>query len=202
MSAISAVGAGASLPHLNLLKEDNLKDDKTRELLAAKQGDGPSALADSTAATEVDAAGATPNDQLPSQDDLLTKINTLITNEQSSGKLSDDRAAALRNVFSNALTGSTEGQTTAGTSASEPVAGANGSTSPTSAAPIDASSPGQSVPAGTSAAGDVSHDVGSVLNDFLKLLQDAKSTASTYSASGSTNVNPPSSGARLVNYRA
>lgn len=202
MSGISSVGTGVSLTHLNLLQDDNLKDDKTRALQAAKQGDRTSLPADSTSATDIETAASPPNDQLSSQDDLLTKINTLITNELGSGKLSADRAAALRNVFSNAFTGSAEGETKTGTGAPQAVVGADASITASGVTPADVSSRGQSSPAGNPSTETVSHDVGSVLNDFLKLLQDAKSTASTYGASGVANAELPASNARLINYRA
>eukprot|EP01035_Chromulina_nebulosa_P000206 gene206-301_t len=188
MSTILSVGSGASLPHLNLLKEDNLKDGKTRELLAGRQGDRTSVLVDGAAATDNDPTEGALNRQLPSQDDLLTKINTLITNELSSGKLSNDRANALRKVFSSAFNGSADGQASADTT--EAAAGAGVSSAKAGAASTSVTSADPSAAVGTPAAGETSQDVGSVLNDFLKLLQDAKSTASPYGASGSSNIKP------------
>jgi hypothetical protein len=44
--------------------------------------------------------------------------------------------------------------------------------------------------------------VGSILNDFLKLLQDAQSTASGYGARGNSSATATSKSAQLINYSA
>jgi hypothetical protein len=201
MSSISSLGSGVSLPDLQLLKDGPSKDDKSGTVNAGRQGERALALNDADT-TDTSKPGEVQDAPSSSQDNLLTKINTLISNELSSGKLTSDRAAALRDVFTHAFAGSPDSQDAAEDSTSASPSTESASTS--NAATPDSGNSATSAANATAAtpAGSASHDVGSVLNDFLKLLQDAKSTASTYGASGNPNANSSASGARLINYRA
>jgi hypothetical protein len=180
MSTVTSVWSGVSPPHLQSLAGDAPGDD--RALGAAGRLHQKPAVKAAPPADDVrpDAPG-----DAASSDNLLTKLNNLITTEVDSGRLSNERATALRDVFAKAFAGPADGP---GPDAA--------STSDRPSAPP----PGRQPPAPP--APTAQKDVGSILNDFLKLLQDAKTSASPYGATGNTANTAPANTSRIMNIRA
>ncbi len=143
--------------------------------------DDQSAL--SSALTDIDSAlksGAQSGGQPPAPGDIQSKINDLIANEVSDGKLTSDQATELKNVFAQTFQN-----------------GPGGPGGPGAPGGPGGSSDNLGAGAGSSSNSDVSK----VLSDFLKLIQDSQSSSATgYSASGDSLVSQIQS--LIVNYSA
>lgn len=101
----------------------------------------------------------------PSPKDIQSKVNDLISTEVKNGKLTSDQADQLKNIFAKAL----------------PQGGLGGGHG-------GPHGPGNAGIAGSGSTADASSsdsDTNSLLQDFLKLIQDAQNT-NGYSASGDT----------------
>jgi len=121
-------------------------------------------------------------------DNLKAKLNTLITNEVDNGNLTSDQANKLRKAF--ALGSAADAEAGLRDVGKQPASG-----------PVS--------PAVESGAGDgtavspPSEDVGTVLNDFLKLLQNAQSVASSgYGSRGGSSATAAAKSVQLINYSA
>lgn len=124
----------------------------------------------------------------PSPDDMQSKINDLISQEVSDGKLTSDQASELKNVFANAFQGGPGGANGAG----GPPPGASSSDS-------DGDSDSSSTSSSTSSS-STDTDVAKLMQDFLKMIQDAQGSSSSYGSNGSNLMSQIQS--LVVNYTA
>ncbi|NVN86942.1 MAG: hypothetical protein HXX15_12750 [Rhodopseudomonas sp.] len=195
MGAIS-LGTNGYSTALQLLQSDLSKNGSAETPNSSVQI-APTAAAKSDASPGAVRADETSSNSA-SPDDLKAKIDALIKNEVSNGRLTSDQAIKLQNVFSIAFEAEAAGHGGVQGDGTEAPATKPADASP-SAAGSAAASPATS--AGRTASAS-SEDVGSILNDFLKLLQDAQSTASGYGARGNSSATATSKSAQLINYRA
>jgi len=129
-----------------------------------------SALDDIDATLQSERTSASATDGPPSPKEMKQKIDDLIAGEVKSGKLTDDQAAELKNVFAKTFAhGPGGGPGGPGASPGGPGGPGGGF--------ADADSNGSST---QSASADTAN---TLLQDFIKLLQDSQ-TSSGYSASG------------------
>ena len=152
----------------------------------------------------------------PSPAEMKAKISSLIAGEVSDGKLTADQATELNSVFANAFQGGPGGGHGAGgpggagggggasqSSSSTDPADTNGGgvVSAAEQAAYDAKNPGKvdSSSSDTSSSSSNS-DSSKLLSDFLKLLQDAKGSSSSYSTGGDSLKSQIE--ALIVNYQA
>ncbi len=128
-------------------------------------------------------SGTTP----PSPGDMQSKIDSLIQNEVSSGKLTSDQATELKGIFKAAFSHGPGG-------AGGPPAGDADGTSTTGST----SSDGSSSSSGT-------NNIAALLQQFLQALQStlSNSSSNTYNATGSTSTSDSVSSlsAVLIDYR-
>jgi hypothetical protein len=136
-----------------------------------------SALNDIDASLQQDRASGATSGQPPSPGEIKQKIDDLIASEVKSGKLTDSQAKELKNVFVKAFQHGGPG-----------AASGSGDSSTQSTSSSGADSSTQSTP---------SSDANRLLQDFIKLLQDAQST-SGYNATGDVQSQLKS---LLVNYQ-
>lgn len=108
----------------------------------------------------------------PSPKDIQSKVNDLISTEVKNGKLTSNQADQLKNIFAKALPQGDPGGP----------GGHGGPHGPGNVGTTNSASGDQS---STSDASSSSTDTNSLLQDFLKLIQDAQNT-NGYSASGDT----------------
>jgi hypothetical protein len=196
MSAIS-LGTNGYSTALQLLQSELSKNGSAETPNSSVQSAATAAAAKSDASSgAVRADDSSSNSTSP--DDLKAKIDALIKNEVSNGRLTADQAIKLQNVFSIALEAEAADDGGAQADGTEAPAMKPAEASP-SAAGSAAASPATS--AGRTASAS-SEDVGSILNDFLKLLQDAQSTASGYGARGNSSATATSKSTQLINYSA
>jgi len=140
-----------------------------------------SALDDIDTAMQSDRASAT-GGQPPSPADMKKKIDGLIASEVQNGKLTDDQATELQNVFAKAFQNGGPGGGPGGPG------GPGGAGGTSSASSSDSS--------GTQSSSS-SDNTTQLLQDFLKLLQDSQGTTG-YDASGDAQSKLTS---LLVNYQ-
>lgn len=134
----------------------------------------------STALTDIDSAlksERTAGGQPPPRADMQSKINGLISDEVSNGKLTSAQADELKSVFANAFKG-----------------GPGGAGGP----PPGGAGVGNSEAAGGTNSSD--SDLSTVLSDFLKLLQNSQGSSSGYGTSGNSLISQIQS--LIVNYQA
>lgn len=136
---------------------------------------------------------------------IRTKINDLIQAQVSSGALTSSQATELQNLFANTFghghgAGGPDGPQGLGGPPPGPPPSGDGSTTSASGSLTDLlnSSSSTDASSGDGSSTD-STSLGTVLQDFLKLLQDAQSYS--YGANGAT-APASSSGSTLVNYQA
>ena len=129
--------------------------------------------------------------QPPSPGDMQSKIDSLISNEVSNGKLTSAQADELKKVFANAFKGGPHG------AGGPPPGGASG----TDADGDSDNSSSTSSTSSTSTTSSTSSDVAQLLQDFLKLAQDSQgSSSSSYGTDGSSLTAQIQS--LIVNYQA
>ncbi len=146
--------------------------------------------------------------QSTSPGDLQSKIKDLISKEVSNGKLTSSQATELQKLFSNTFAAGQGGTQGAGgpppgmPPGPPPSEGQGSSTGGSSIADLlssdNTSSTSNSPSTDGSSSKSTTSDVSKILKDFLKLLQESQSSATTYGASGSTSA---SLSALLVNYQ-
>jgi hypothetical protein len=197
MSSIPSLGTNGYSSALQLLQSELSKEGSAETLNSSGQSAATAAAAKSDASSGAVRADETSSNSA-SPDDLKAKIDALIKNEVSNGRLTSDQAIKLQNVFSIAFEAEVTDHAAAQSGGTEAPAIRSADASP-SADGLSAASPATS--AGHTATAS-SEDVGSILNDFLKLLQDAQSTASGYGARGNSSATATSKSAQLINYSA
>jgi len=147
----------------------------------------------STALTDIDSSlqAGRSSDQSggtrSSPGDLKSKIDDLIQNEVSSGKLTSDQATELQGVFKSAFANGPAGGGGPGGAGGPPPGDGSSSTDAT----------GDSSSTSSSSTDDV-------LKEFLKLLQDSLSSSTSYNAAGTSfaSSNSTSISALLIDYQS
>ncbi len=186
MTAISAASGSTYQSPLQRLQDELQSEVNSGAVGSADQDSLSSALTDIDTSMQAgrasDQAGGTP----PSSDEMKSKLDDLINQEVSSGKLTSDQATELQGVFKAAFA--------QGSGGAHGHHGGAGGPPPSDAATStdDASTPANSV--------------SDVLQQFLQSLQDSLSTSasSSYNSAGSasTSANGSSLSALLVDYQS
>lgn len=183
-SIASGVGSSSFSPLARLQNE--LSSEVSAGTINSSDQDALSAaLTDIDSSLKSDAASG---GQAPSPSDMQSKINDLISNEVSGGKLTSAQADELKQVFANTFQGGP--------------GGAGGPGGPGGAGGCGGAD-GSSASNGTSNSGGSSSsdsDVTQLLTDFLNSLQSSYGSSSSYGTSGSSLVAQIQS--LIVNYQA
>jgi hypothetical protein len=181
MTSIAATGLQQYSSPRDLLQSE-LSSEISAGTISATDGSAlSSALDDIDAALQSDRAStSSTGSQPPSPDDIKKKIDGLIASEVQNGKLTDDQATELQNVFAKTFQNGGPGGGPGG--GPDGTGGPGGSASNSSSSDTSNSS---------------SDSTTKLLQDFLKLLQDSQGTTS-YSPSGDAQGQSTS---LLVNYQ-
>ena len=177
MTSIAATSLQQYSSPRDLLQNELSSEISTGTISSADGSALSSALDDIDTAMQSDRASATGGQ--PSPGDMKKKIDGLIASEVQNGKLTDDQATELQNVFAKAFQNGGPGGP----------GGPGGAGGGTSSAPSSDSSGTQS--------SSSSDNTTQLLQDFLKLLQDSQGTTG-YDASGDAQSKLTS---LLVNYQ-
>ena len=179
MSSIAATGLSQQMSPLQRLQDELTSEVSSGAISANDESALSSALTDIDSELKSQAPSAGSGSP-PSPDAMKTKIDDLIANEVSNGKLTSAQADELKNVFAQAFKGGPGGP-----------GGPHGHGGP--------GGPGQG---GASASQSSSSDSSSsnILADFLKQLQDSQGNSSSYSAGGDSLISQLKS--LVVNYQA
>jgi hypothetical protein len=192
MTSISATSNSSYLSPLQKLQDQLQAEVSSGAISSSDQSALSSALTDINSSLQNGSAGDSATGTNSSPGDLKSKIDSLIANEVSSGKLTGDQATELQGVFKAAFANSAGGPGGAG-GAHHGHHGGHGGPSPT-----DSSSATDST-SSTSSANDI-------LQQFLQSLQNSLSASSSpsYSATGISdpgNSNGTSFSALLIDYQ-
>jgi hypothetical protein len=192
MTSISATSNSSYLSPLQKLQDQLQAEVSSGAISSSDQSALSSALTDINSSLQNGSAGDSATGTNSSPGDLKSKIDSLIANEVSSGKLTGDQATELQGVFKAAFANSARGPGGAG-GAHHGHHGGHGGPSPT-----DSSSATDST-SSTSSANDI-------LQQFLQSLQNSLSASSSpsYSATGISdpgNSNGTSFSALLIDYQ-
>ncbi|MGV7213605.1 hypothetical protein [Bradyrhizobium sp. UFLA05-112] len=174
MTSIAATSTSSYSP-LDLLKSELTKEVSAGTISSSDESALSSALDDIDSALKSDGSSSSSSTP-PSPDEMQSKIDNLIQNEVSSGKLTSDQADELKNVFANTFS--------------------NGAGAPPP--PPDASSDSSS----TSSTDSISSSTSSadLMKELIALLQNATSQSTSYSSSGNVSSSSASS-SLLVDYK-
>lgn len=177
MTSISATSTTGYSP-LDLLKQELAKEVSSGTVSSTDETALSSALDDIDSALKSQ-TGSSSTGTPPSPDQMQSKIDSLIDNEVSSGKLTADQAKELKAVFANTFAGGPGGAASA------------------SSASNDASSTDSS-----SSSSNTTADIEELLKTLLEALQNSdKQTTSSYSANG-TNASSTTSTSLVLDYSA
>jgi hypothetical protein len=204
MTSISALSSTSYQSPLQKLQDELQSEVNSGAISSSDQGALSSALNDINSSLQSGQADASSGSTNSSPGDLKSKIDSLIANEVSSGKLTSDQATELQGVFKQAFAqgsgaaGDPGGADSAGGTGAAGHAhhghhGGHGGTPPTD---------NSSTTDGTSSTGSASD----VLQQFLQALQSSQSAASpsSYGATGASDPgsnSSPSFSALLINYQ-
>lgn len=204
MSSIgSATASQQSFSPLKMLQTELASEVKSGTISSADQSALSSALDDIDQAMQSSKPSA---GSRPSPDEMKSKIDSLISDEVSSGKLTSEQADELKGVFAKAFQGGPGGPGGAG--------GAGGSKSSEKADPADSNGDGtvsaieqaaynatnKTSSDSTSSTSSSDSDVTKLLQNFLDSLKQSQSKNSTYGDGGSTLTSKLE--ALIVNYQA
>jgi hypothetical protein len=183
MTSIAATGLQQYSSPRDLLQSE-LSSEISAGTIGATDGSAlSSALDDIDAALQSDRAStSSTGSQPPSPDDMKKKIDGLIASEVQNGKLTDDQATELQNVFAKTFQNGGPGGGPRGPGGPGGAGGPGGSASNSASSDTSNSS---------------SDSTTKLLQDFLKLLQDSQGTTG-YNASGDAQGQSTS---LLVNYQ-
>jgi hypothetical protein len=194
MTSISALSSTSYQSPLQKLQDELQSEVNSGAISSSDQGALSSALNDIDSALQSGQADASSASANASPGDLKSKIDTLIANEVSSGKLTSDQATELQGVFKQAFAqgDGASGATGGAGHAHHGHHGGHGGPPP-----ADDSSTTDGTTS-TSSASDI-------LQQFLQALQSSQSAASP-SSYGATGVSDPGSSsasfsALLINYQ-
>lgn len=210
MSSIgSATASQQSFSPLKMLQTELASEVKSGTISSADQSALSSALDDIDQAMQ--SSKPTAGSKPPSPDEMKSKIDDLIADEVSEGKLTSAQADELKGVFAKAFQGGPGGPGGAGGPPPGGAGGAGGSKSNEETDPADSNGDG-TVSAIEQAAYDATNktssdstsssdsDVTKLLQSFLDSLKQSQSKNSTYGDNGSTLASKLE--ALIVNYRA
>lgn len=212
MSSIgSATVSQQSFSPLKMLQTELASEVKAGTIGSADQSALSSALDDIDQAMQSSKPSA---GSRPSPDEMKSKIDGLISNEVSSGKLTSDQADELKGVFAKAFQGGPGGAGGPPPGGAGGAGGAGGSKSSEETDPADSNGDG-TVSAIEQAAYDATNktssdstsstssgdsDVTKLLQNFLDSLKQSQSKNSTYGDGGNTLASKLE--ALIVNYQA
>jgi hypothetical protein len=181
---ISSATSTSSYSPLDLLKQELAKEVSAGTISSSDQSALSSALNDIDSALKsgADSSSSLASGTSASPQDMKSKIDDLIQNEVSSGKLTSAQATELKNVFANAFSGQAQGA---------------GGPPPSASGADDASSDDSS----TSSSSSSTSDTTELLKELLAALQksNSQSTSSSYGANGTTS-SAASSTSLVLNY--
>ena len=188
MTTISAVSASTHQSPLQRLEQELQSEVSAGTISSSDQSALSSALTDNDTALRQSRASDQSSGTRPSPDEMQSKIDDLISNEVSSGKLTSDQATELKGVFKAAFA---DGPGRAGGS-------------PQGLPPSDGSSPDSSS-SSTNSSSSTSSDSTSaqILQQFLQTLQQSLSSTSSYGSSGnpSSATGDSQISALLIDYK-
>ena len=179
MSSISALLGAQSFSPLSRLQDELASEVSSGAVNSSDQGALSAALddIDLQLKSQMQSGAGT---QPPSPGDMKSKIDGLIADEVSNGKLTSAQADELKKVFANAFQ-----HGPGGVAGGHPPGGGDGDGSSTSS---------------TTTANTTGSDVTQLLQDFLKLIQDLQGSSSDYDTSGNSLAAQIQS--LIVNYQA
>ena len=195
MSSISSAVGAQSFSPLTQLQNELSSEVSSGAISSSDQGALSAALTDIDLElkSEMQSASGT---QPPSPGDVQSKIDSLIANEVSNGKLTSAQADELKNVFAKAFKGGPHG-------AGGPPAGGPGGVGGDADGDGDGSSSNATSSTSTSStsssSGSTNSNASQVLQDFLKLLQNSQGSSASYSTGGNSLASQIQS--LLVNYQ-
>jgi len=225
---MSSMSISQSFSPLSRLQSTLASEVSSGAISSSDQSALSSALSDIDSALKSQApqAGTSPSSGTPpSRDAIKSKIDSLIADEVKSGKLTSAQADELKQVFAKAFQGHHQGGGEDGPGGPGGAGGpGGGGANSTSTDPADANKDGV-VTAAEQAAYDAAHstqadattssdatsssasssdtsgsDTSKVLSDFLKMIQESQSNASSYGANGDSADSRIQS--LVVNYQA
>jgi hypothetical protein len=199
MTSISALSSTSYQSPLQKLQDELQSEVNSGAISSSDQSALSSALNDIDSSLQSGQADASSGSTNSSPGDLKSKIDSLIANEVSSGKLTSDQATELQGVFKQAFA---QGPGAAGAPGGADGAGGaghahHGHGGHGGPPPTDSSSSTTDGTSSTSSASDI-------LQQFLQALQSSQSAASpsSYSATGASDPGSSSSfSALLINYQ-
>jgi hypothetical protein len=193
MTSISAA-TSSTLSPLQRLQDQLQAEVNAGAISSSDQSALSSALTDINASLQNGAAGDQAGGTNSPPGDLKSKINDLISNEVSSGKLTSDQASELQGVFKAAFADGGGAAGGAGHAHHGHHGGHGGASSADSSQPTDSTS-------STSSTADV-------LQQFLQSLQNSLAASSSSASYGTTGAPDPASSAGtsfsalLINYQS
>lgn len=182
MTSISAASVQSYQSPLQKLQDELLSEVKSGAVKSSDQDALAAALTDIDSAMQAGRA----SDTRPSPGDLTSKIDDLINDQVSSGKLTSDQATELQGIFKAAFAQGPGG-------AGGPPPGGGGGPPP-----ADGASASDETSSGTTSIDDI-------LKQFLESLQKqlADSSSTSYGATGATSSSSSASfSALLIDYRS
>jgi hypothetical protein len=199
MTSISATAAGSYQSPLQKLQDELQAEVNSGAISSSDQSALSSALNDINSSLQSNAASDSSSGPNASPGDLKSKIDTLIANQVSSGKLTSDQATELQGVFKAAFAnGDAAGDTADGAGRAgppDPAGGAAGSGG-AGRAHHGGHHGGHGGPpaADSSSATDSASSASDILQQFLQSLQDSQSGSSSPSYSATGTVDPGTGG--------
>jgi hypothetical protein len=185
MTAISAASGSSYQSPLQRLQDELQSEVNSGAISSSDQDALSSALTDVDASMQAGSASDQTSGTRPSSDEMKSKLDDLINQEVSSGKLTSDQATELQGVFKAAFAQGPGG-------AHGHHGGAGGPPPSDAASSTDDSSTG-------------TNSVSDVLQQFLQSLQDSLSTSasSSYNSAGTTGASGSNSSfsALLIDYQ-
>ena len=195
MTSISAAYSNTLTP-LQQLQDQLQAEVNSGAISSSDQGALSSALNDINSSLQSNPPAAPAGGTSSSPGDLKSKIDSLIANEVSSGKLTSDQATELQGVFKAAFAADSAGGGVAGGPAGPGLPAPGGSDAAGRAHHgHHGGGHGAAPPADSSSSSDSTSSAADILQQFLQSLQNSLSGASSspYGATGSTD--PGNSGA-------
>lgn len=186
MTSISAASVQSYQSPLQKLQDELLSEVKSGAVKSSDQDALAAALTDIDSAMQAGRASDQASGTRPSPGDLTSKIDDLINDQVSSGKLTSDQATELQGIFKAAFAQGPGG-------AGGPPPGGGGGPPP-----ADGASASDETSSGTTSIDDI-------LKQFLESLQKqlADSSSTSYGATGATSSSSSASfSALLIDYRS
>ena len=185
MTSISAASVQSYQSPLQKLQNELLSEVKSGAISSADQDALSAALTDIDSAMQASRASDQASGTRPSPEDLKSKIDDLIVDQVSSGKLTSDQATELQGIFEAAFANGPGG-------AGGPPPGGPGGPPPSDGALSNDD---------TSSTSSTSTSVEDVLKQFLELLKESQASSASYGATGTASTTASFS-ALLIDYQS